>query len=168
MESHLGTWVRASVPAPEPTGRQGQRHPPHRQPVRTPSRGHDRGGGHRVPGPDQGVGTASAAPCASVVAFVVAAAVPFPARSPRLRGPRAARAFARARSTSPAASMRRCTSWSSNASLARSTLSPFKRRGSVPTPPCRSEATRSFAHQEKMRAKVEVSLPWSRCTWPPT
>ena len=43
------------------------------------SRGHDRGGSHRVPGPDQGVGTASAAPCASVVVFVVAAAVPFPA-----------------------------------------------------------------------------------------
>ena len=165
MESHLGAWVRASVPAPELTGRQGQRHPPHRQPVRTASRGHNQRGGHRVPGPDQGVGTPSAAPCAFVVAFVVAAAVPH--RSPRLRGPRAARAFARARSTSPAASTRRCTSWSSNASLARSTLLPFKRRGSVPTPTCRSEATRSFAHQGKMRAKVEVLLPWSRCTWPP-
>ena len=46
---------------------------------------HDQGGGHRVPGPDQGVGPASAAPCASVVAFVVAAAVPFPA------GPQATR-----------------------------------------------------------------------------
>ena len=33
-------------------------------------------------------------------------------------------------------------------------------------PTCRSEATRSFAHQGKMRARVEVSLPWSRCTWP--
>ena len=79
MKSHLGAWVRASVPAPEPTGRQGQRHPPHRQPVRTASREHDQRGGHRVPGPDQGVGTPSAAPCAFVVVFVVAAAVPFPA-----------------------------------------------------------------------------------------